>query len=472
MATRWTVRCGHIDGGTSRRRSRSTRLAAAIVVAVSGWAGGGPLRAAPIERSPTTAHEPTSDKRPPEVLEAIKRFEGGNTEKAFELLKAASAKYPNLAPPRVMLANMYFSDRQRAAGLQQLELAVVESPEDPEPHLIFGDIAVFERRVSDAEAQYEAGRASLTRYSADAKRKSALTSQCQLGLATVAKMRGRWDAVQKQLSLLLEAQPQNASAHERLAEALIAIGKPDEALKELQTAVKADAKLPPAPMLMAEINRQAGKGAEVEKWLTRAVQEAPQDVRTRLAMAKWFLDEGQLEKAAAEFDEAEKIDPKSIEVKLGIGTVARFRHDYAKARQYFDAVLEQMPGNFSASNQLALLLADQADRSKLPQALEIATANLQSAPQNSEAESTLGWVYYKLNKLDDAERHLRASAARGIFSRDTAYFVAKLTFDRGQRDESLSLLRQAVKDRGPFAHAEEAAHWLTQRTKSSEAPQK
>src|SRR5260221_7605723 len=97
------------------------RSAAVVVVGVSGLAGLGRLHAAPIERSPTTTNEPTSDKRPPEVREAIKLFEGGNVEKAFERLKSASAKYPNLAPPRVMLANMYISDRQRALGLEQLE---------------------------------------------------------------------------------------------------------------------------------------------------------------------------------------------------------------------------------------------------------------------------------------------------------------------------------------------------------------
>src|SRR5258707_729715 len=133
--------------------------------------------------------------------EAIKLFEGGNGEKAFEVLKAASAKYPNIAPPRVMLANMYISDRKGALGLQQLELGAVASPEDPEPHLIFGDIAIFEHRASDAEAQYEAGRTLLAKYSADAKRKAALQSQCQLGLANVAKLRGRWETGQKQLAL-------------------------------------------------------------------------------------------------------------------------------------------------------------------------------------------------------------------------------------------------------------------------------
>src|SRR5260221_9228202 len=126
--------------GCRFRRLAFNGVAGVLVYTACFLATAGGVKAAPIERNPTAAG-PTSEKRPPEVLEAIKRYEGGDPEKAFELLKAASGKYPNLAPARVMFANMYISDRQKTAGLRQLELAVIEAPDDPEAHLIFGDIA-------------------------------------------------------------------------------------------------------------------------------------------------------------------------------------------------------------------------------------------------------------------------------------------------------------------------------------------
>ncbi len=455
----------------------SVRAIVAAVVGLSMVAARAPsLRAAPIERPATPKSGGSNDTRPPEVLEAIKRFEGGDSEMAFSFLKKASEKYPSLAPPRVMLANLFISNRQKAAGLEQLELAVVESPADPEAHLIFGDIALFEGRSSDAEAQYKLGNELLANYNADAKRKVKLVAQCELGLAKVEKMRGRWDAVQKQLNHLLQAQPQNATAHRLMAEAMIAIDNPDNAVKQFQAAINSDPALPPVALLMADVYRQIGKRSEVEKWLLRGVQDAPNDLRARVAMGEWWLGEGQYEKAAAEFAASEKSAPNSIEVKLGIGTIARYQHDFAKARKYLDAVLEQSPGNFSASDQLALVLIDQADKSdpsNLRRALEIAQSNLQSAPKNSEAESTLGWAFYRIGKLDEAERHLRAAIGRGTVSRDTAYYIAKLAFDRGERNESLAMLRKAVESSGPFAHADEAAQWLKQQTpRSSEAPKK
>lgn len=443
-----------------------------VLAALAGFLASTSVMAAPIERNPTAVTGgATSEKRPPEVLDAIKRYEGGDAEKAFELLKAAGAKYPNLSPPRVMFANIYFSDRQKAAGLRQLEIAIVEAPDDPEAHLIFGDIAVFERRVSDAEAQYEAGRSLLSRFTGDAKRKAALSAQCQLGLASVAKMRGKWDIAAKQISQLLETQPDNATARQRLAEALLANGKPDDALKQLEAAVKANDKLPPSAMLMADLYRQMGKTKEAVEWLTRAEQEAPKDLRVRLGMADYYFGDGQLDKASSEFDAAAKIDPQSIEAKIGRGMVARFRGDLVTARKELEAVLEKAPSNLAASNQLILIAADENDDKKLAKALDLAIANLKSMPQNPEAEATLGWVCFKLGRIDEAERHLQAATAAGVVSRDTGFYLAKLLYARGQRGEALDFLRKAVEGRGPFAHADDARKWLATQSTNG-APQK
>src|ERR1041385_5937250 len=103
--------------------------------------------------------------------------------------------------------------------------------------------------------------------------------------------------------------------------------------------------------------------------------------------------------------------------------VARFRGDLVTARKELEAVLEKAPSNLAASNQLILIAADENDDKKLAKALDLASANLKSMPQNPEAEATLGWVCFKLGRIDEAERHLQAATAAGVVSRDTGFYL-------------------------------------------------
>ena len=50
----------------------------------------------------------------------------------------------------------------------------------------------------------------------------------------------------------------------------------------------------------------------------------------------------------------------------------------------------------------------------------------QKTNQASEAFSTYGWVLYKLEKYDDAEKALRAAVSGGSFTPDTAYYLARV----------------------------------------------
>src|SRR5262245_38024298 len=96
-----------------------------------------------------TPAEPDAPEPPPlaELQRAIEAFRQGEFEAAHEWLKKARQKQPGLAPAPVMLANMHFSEDQPVAGRSLLEQAAAEFPDDPEPPLIFGDLAWRERRL-------------------------------------------------------------------------------------------------------------------------------------------------------------------------------------------------------------------------------------------------------------------------------------------------------------------------------------
>ena len=147
------------------------------------------------------------------------------------------------------------------------------------------------------------------------------------------------------------------------------------------------------------------------------------------------------------------------------GLIARHMKEYERAEGHFLAILEASPGDREAGNQLALALVEQADPGKRQRALELAEEALRRQPDSAAAQATLGWVYYRLGRVDDAERTLRASVSSGRFSCDTAYYLAHVLSDRGRLNEARGLLESALRARGRFTHRKEAVAWLERLTK-------
>jgi Tfp pilus assembly protein PilF len=398
-----------------------------------------------------------------ELQRAIEAFRQGEFEAAQEWLKKARQKQPGLAPAPVMLANMHFSEDQLVAGRSVLEQAAAEFSDDPEPPLIFGDLAWRERRLSDAQAQYLRGQQLLESFSGDEARKHQLRLRATMGLAHVAEARGQFRLAGKLFSQAIAIEPQHGNAHFRLGNVLFALDRPQQALAEFKKAKELSDAAPNPNLALALLYHQSGKLHVSEKWFERAIAEAPTDDEPKTAMARWQVEvRGDLPKAERHAQDAARLDPESIEAPLILGMVAMCRGSHAQAEQFFAAVLKKSPGHFVASNQMAVALVEQGDADRRRQAQELAHVLAQSHPQNSEAATTLGWVAFHVGDLDEAERQLGRAIAASSVSRDAAYYYARLLFKRGEIAKSKTFLQQALDGSGLFTHHQQARDWQKQ----------
>ena len=194
-----------------------------------------------------------------------------------------------------------------------------------------------------------------------------------------------------------------------------------------------------------------------------ALGKYPEDLKTRIAAASWALETGQLEEAKKHAAKAMQLDPKSLDGRMLRGVVALFLKEFKAAEEDFQVILEQYPKNFSAKNNLALALCEQKDDIKKSRSLDYATDNAQLNPKSSEALSTLGWVFFRLGRLNDAEEWLKraAAASGGNLKPDTAYYYAQVAYDLGRKDEAKKLLDDVLKtDRPMFSMRQEARDLL------------
>ncbi len=124
-------------------------------------------------------------------------------------------------------------------------------------------------------------------------------------------------------------------------------------------------------------------------------------------------------------------------------------------------------GDFFATNQLALVLTEQ--KAKLQRAMQYAEVNARSYPRSAEAAATYGWVNYKSGKLDEAERILGAATSSGQASADTAYYLAKVLYDRAKYTEAQEILKKALDNKGVFVNRKDAEDFMVEVAKQAKA---
>jgi tetratricopeptide (TPR) repeat protein len=413
----------------------------------------------------------SDDAQNQEVTGAINRFRDRDIDGCRAILERAKSNNAKLPPPGVMMAMLWLSVNQLGPARAELEDCAVKFPKDPEPYLMMGDLAFQDRRVTDADMLFKEATRLTGEYAENAKRKRDFDIRCNAGSAAVAEARKQWELAQKHLQAWIDLDPDNASARQRMGIVYFQTGKEKEALEQFKEAKKLDQKAVQPELAMARLYDDAKKKDMAKKGIEAAIKEAPKDPAVLLAASQWYLGQNDLERAKAIAEDALKLDAKSLEGRVVRGAIARVARDYATAEKFFYDAHVQSPGNFPASNSLALVLIESDDKDSRQRALEMAEANVamhrENSPQQVNALTTLAWVYYKLGRREDAEKILAQITQNNALTTDGAYYVAKLLSDRGEKDRARKILEEVLANEPMFATRPDAVDLLAKLKKDT-----
>ena len=407
-----------------------------------------------------------------EINNAISRFRDRDIDGCRAVLERAKSNNPKLPPPGVMMAMLWLSVNQLGPARAELEDTAVKFPADPEPYLMLGDLAFQERRVTEADVLFSKATSLTAGYAENPKRKRDFDIRCNAGAAAVAEARKQWEAAQTHLAAWLQLDPDNASAHQRMGIVLFQLGKEMESLAEFREARKLDEKAVQPELALARLYDDAKKRDTAKKLIEQAIKASPSDAAVQLAAAQWYLGQNDLETAKQGAETALKLDPRSLEAKVVRGAIARVARDYKTAEKFFNDAHVQSPGNFPASNSLALVLIESEDKDARQRAMEMAEANVamhrENSPQQVNALTTLAWVYYKLGRREDAEKILEQISRNNALTTDGAYYVAKLLADRGEKERARKILEEVLANEPMFATRPDASDLLVKLKKDGE----
>ena len=91
------------------------------------------------------------------IEEAITLFKNRQFEDARNRLKSTCKAHPQLPPAGVLMAQMFVAANQGLAARGELERCVLANPTDPEPYLVFGDLAFLCEDEDQTESDQRGG---------------------------------------------------------------------------------------------------------------------------------------------------------------------------------------------------------------------------------------------------------------------------------------------------------------------------
>ena len=295
------------------------------------------------------------------------------------------------------------------------------------------------------------------------------------------------------LKALLELDPNDTDVAVRLSETYLAAGEPEKAIVLLKTQlascsrVSNERKINTA--LAVSLYKSGNKTDALEK-LDSLLKSSPDDpipllVQVRLLeedhlwdqltqkVAEWHRNHPKdtdtiltiaRNLAANENDEAKKAaegvlqtilqnNPESAEAMSALAMLLQVTGRSEEAAEFYQLVLGLQPDNVVAINNLAWILCE--ERKKYEQALALAQRGLEKAPDYYvDLIDTRGMIYYRLGQYDKAVQDF--TECLKLYPDGTPALVtshlhlAKALVSLGQKDNSIEILRQALKLNNDF----------------------
>jgi len=189
-----------------------------------------------------------------------------------------------------------------------------------------------------------------------------------------------------------------------------------ELAKALQTGREALAKYPDDPSIrnsQAMLLGEAQQPDDAIKLLQANLKGNASDRETYLSYAQIYERSRRYPEAEAAARKAESLAAQPAENELAwliLGAIFERQKQYDKAEEEFKKVIDVNPKNGMVLNYYGYMLADRGVR--LDEARDLIQRALEQEPYNGAYLDSLGWAYYKDNKLDQAELTLRKAVER------------------------------------------------------------
>jgi tetratricopeptide (TPR) repeat protein len=198
--------------------------------------------------------------------------------------------------------------------------------------------------------------------------------------------------------------------------------------------------------LEAQALRHVGKTDQALALLEGAAQSHDDDPLAQVALAQMYSDADRGSDAVAVLQKARTKFPDDSSIVFELGTVYDKMKRFPEAEAAFRDLLAHQPDNAPAMNYLGYMLAERGER--LDESVGLLKKALEIEPDNGSYLDSLGWAYFKEDKLDLAADHLKRAADQQRNNSVIQDHYGEVLFKLGRYQDAIAAWTRALNGDG------------------------
>jgi tetratricopeptide (TPR) repeat protein len=199
-------------------------------------------------------------------------------------------------------------------------------------------------------------------------------------------------------------------------------------------------------LLEARALRHNGKADQGIALLEEAVKTHADEPLAYIGLAQMYSDTDRGAQAVNALRDAQTRFPQDNGIAFELGAVFDKQKKFADAESAFRQVLARDPDNATALNYLGYMLAERGER--LDESVGYLKKALEIEPDNGSYLDSLGWAYFKADKLDLAEDNLKRAANQLKTNSVIQEHYGQVLFKLGRYDAAIAAWTRALAGDG------------------------
>ena len=354
----------------------------------------------------------------------------GEQSHALEVLQTLLAKHPEMLDARILQARVYHAIGNEDAALASMQTALHQHRDNDQIRLIYARMLVDAQRLAEARSQFS----TLLRSQPE-------DSDIVYALALLAMEAGDLDEAEIRFTDLLHLGERDEEARIVLGQIAQQRGHHDEAIQWFQslgpnTDRYMDAQLQAARLMQQEQGLDGALG-----YLRGLSLHSQGDILQRYQGEADLLGKaGEYEQAMEVYDEALALFMDNPDLLYSRALLAEKMDRIEQAEQDLKRILADDPEHIHALNALGYTLVDRTERYQ--EGLKYIQRAYQQRPDDPAILDSMGWAYFRLGKLEQAEDYLRRAYAL-MPDGEIGAHLGEVLWQQGKQDEARQIWQDA-----------------------------